>query len=47
LGSVEVSFKGEPIIKKELVALKTVEKGNIFRQLTDSAILLVVNRNEK
>ncbi|MGZ8097282.1 MAG: D-alanyl-D-alanine carboxypeptidase family protein [Methylosarcina sp.] len=47
LGSVEVSFKGEPIIKKDLVALKTVEKGNIFRQLTDSAILLVVNRNEK
>ncbi|MGZ8196312.1 MAG: D-alanyl-D-alanine carboxypeptidase family protein [Methylosarcina sp.] len=47
LGSVEVSFKGEPIIRKDLVALKTVEKGNIFRQLTDSAILLVVNRNEK
>jgi D-alanyl-D-alanine carboxypeptidase (penicillin-binding protein 5/6) len=47
LGSVEVSFKGEPIIKKDLVALKTVEKGNIFRQLTDSAILLVVNRNAK
>jgi len=47
LGSVEVSFKGEPIIKKDLVALKTVEKGNIFRQLTDSAILLVVNRDGK
>lgn len=47
LGSVEVSFKGEPIIKKDLVALKTIEKGNIFRQLTDSAILLVVNRNGK
>jgi D-alanyl-D-alanine carboxypeptidase (penicillin-binding protein 5/6) len=47
LGSVEVSFKDEPIIKKDLVALKTVEKGNIFRQLTDSAILLVVNRDGK
>lgn len=47
LGSVEVSFKGEPLIKKDLVALKTVEKGNIFRQLTDSAILLVINRDGK
>ncbi|MGR9086879.1 MAG: D-alanyl-D-alanine carboxypeptidase family protein [Gammaproteobacteria bacterium] len=45
LGSVDVSFKGEPVIKKDLIALKTINKGNIFRQLVDSAILLVVNRN--
>ncbi len=47
LGSVDVTFKGEPLLKKDLVALKSIEKGNIFRQLVDGAILMVVNRNGK
>lgn len=41
-GSVIVSFKDKEIVKKDLIALKTIERGNIFRRLVDSALLLIV-----
>lgn len=41
LGSVNVSLAGEVIADQKLVALSTIEKGNLFRRIYDAAILLV------
>lgn len=41
VGWVDVAYKGEVIAKKDLIALKSVEKGNIFRRLVDSALLMM------
>jgi serine-type D-Ala-D-Ala carboxypeptidase (penicillin-binding protein 5/6) len=41
LGSVNVSLAGEVIADQKLIALSTIEKGNLFRRLYDAAILLV------
>ena len=41
LGSVKVTLKDELIIDKDLVALQTVEQGNIFQRLADSAMLMM------
>lgn len=41
VGSVEVTLKGEVITKKDLIALKSIEKGNIFRRLVDNLLLLM------
>ena len=41
LGSVKVTLKDELIIDKDLVALQTVEQGNIFQRLADSAMLML------
>jgi D-alanyl-D-alanine carboxypeptidase (penicillin-binding protein 5/6) len=41
LGTVNVTLKGEPVVSKDLIALKAVEQGNIFQRLYDSAMLLL------
>ena len=41
LGSVNVSLAGEVIADQKLIALSTIEKGNLFRRMYDAAILLV------
>jgi D-alanyl-D-alanine carboxypeptidase (penicillin-binding protein 5/6) len=41
LGTVNVTLKGEPVVSKDLIALKSVEQGNIFRRFYDSAMLLL------
>jgi len=41
LGTVNVTLKGEPIISKDLIALKTIEQGNILQRLYDSAMMLL------
>ena len=41
LGSVKVTLKDELIVDKDLVALQTVEQGNIFQRLADSVMLMM------
>ncbi len=41
LGLVTVALKNETVITKDLVALKAVEEGGIFRRLYDSVLMLV------
>ncbi len=41
LGSVKVTLKEDLIIEKDLVALQAIEKGNIFRRLIDSVLLML------
>lgn len=41
LGSVTVKLKDEVVATKDLIALKEVEKGGIFRRLYDSALMMV------
>jgi D-alanyl-D-alanine carboxypeptidase (penicillin-binding protein 5/6) len=46
VGSVEAAYKGEVILKKDLIALKTIEKGNIFRRLVDNLLLMMDKSGE-
>ncbi len=41
LGTVNVTLKDEPIVSKDLIALKSVEQGNIFQRLYDSAMMML------
>jgi D-alanyl-D-alanine carboxypeptidase (penicillin-binding protein 5/6) len=41
LGSVSVNLKDQPVITKDLIALKPVAQGNIFRRLYDSALMMM------
>jgi len=41
MGSVNVTLKDQVLANKDLIALKTVNKGNIIRRLYDSALLLI------
>ncbi|MGZ5050671.1 MAG: D-alanyl-D-alanine carboxypeptidase family protein [Methylobacter sp.] len=41
LGTVNVTLKGEPLASQDLIALKTVEQGNIFQRLLDSAMMML------
>ena len=41
LGSVKVSLNDEVIVDKDLIALKTVDKGNIFQRLFDSVLMMI------
>lgn len=43
LGSVTVSFKGEVVSNKDLIALKTVNEGNIFKRAYDSILMMVTS----
>ena len=45
LGSVKVTLKDEVVINKDLVALKTVDQGNIFQRLSDS-IMMMMEKSE-
>ena len=41
LGTVSVTLAGEPLMEKKLIALTTVEKGNLMRKLYDAVLMLV------
>ncbi|MDP3589021.1 MAG: D-alanyl-D-alanine carboxypeptidase family protein [Methylobacter sp.] len=41
LGTVNVTLKDEQVVSKDLIALKSVEQGNIFQRLYDSAMMLL------
>ena len=45
LGSVTVKLKDELVATKDLVALKDVEKGGIFRRLYDSVLMMFKKNN--
>jgi len=40
-GTVNVTLAGEPVAEKKLIALSTINQGNLLRKLVDSALLLV------
>ncbi|TAL46780.1 MAG: D-alanyl-D-alanine carboxypeptidase [Methylovulum sp.] len=40
-GSVNVALKNEQLINKDLIALKSVEQGNIIRRLYDGAMMMM------
>ena len=41
LGTVNVTLKDEVVANKDLIALKSVEQGNIFQRLYDSAMMML------
>jgi len=41
LGTVSVTLKDEVVANKDLIALKSVEQGNIFQRLYDSAMMML------
>jgi len=41
LGSVKVTLKDELITDKDLIALKTVDQGNIIQRLSDSVMMMI------
>ncbi|WP_404357600.1 D-alanyl-D-alanine carboxypeptidase family protein [Methylotuvimicrobium sp. KM1] len=41
LGTVSVTLADEPLIEKKLIALTSVEKGNLMRKLYDTVLMLV------
>jgi D-alanyl-D-alanine carboxypeptidase (penicillin-binding protein 5/6) len=41
LGSVKVFLKDEVIADKDLIALKSVDQGNIIQRLSDSVIMMM------
>ncbi|MGZ5007848.1 MAG: D-alanyl-D-alanine carboxypeptidase family protein [Methylobacter sp.] len=41
VGTVNVTLKNDVIITKDLIAMKTVEQGNIFQRLYDSAMMML------
>jgi D-alanyl-D-alanine carboxypeptidase (penicillin-binding protein 5/6) len=41
LGSVKVNLKDAVIIEKDLIALKSVDQGNIFQRLSDSVLMMM------
>lgn len=46
-GSVSVTFKGEVVSQVDLIALKTVELGNIFQRAYDSIMILMGKSDDK
>ncbi len=46
LGSVKVTLGDDVIAEKDLVALKSVDQGNIFQRLSDSVIMMVEKSND-
>ncbi|MDD5460571.1 MAG: D-alanyl-D-alanine carboxypeptidase [Methylococcales bacterium] len=47
LGSVKVNLKDELIADKDLIALKPVDRGNIFQRLYDSVMIMIEKPDEK
>jgi len=41
LGTVKVTLKDQLVAEKDLIALKSVEEGNIFHRLTDSVLMMM------
>lgn len=46
-GSVSVTFKGDVVAQKDLIALKSVEAGNIFRRTYDSIMMMMEKSDEQ
>lgn len=46
-GSVNVELKGEIVSQKDLIALKSVEKGNVFYRAYDSIMMIMGKSDEK
>lgn len=46
-GSVSVALKGEVVSQKDLIALKSVETGNIFQRTYDSMMMLMEKSDDK
>jgi len=40
-GTVNVSLKDEPVTSRDLIALESIDKGNIFQRIYDEAMLLM------
>ena len=40
-GTINVTLAGEPVAEKKLIALNTIDSGNLLRKIVDSALLLV------
>jgi D-alanyl-D-alanine carboxypeptidase (penicillin-binding protein 5/6) len=47
LGIVKVTLKNEPIITADLVALQSVEQGNIFQRFYDSIVMMREKSSDK
>jgi serine-type D-Ala-D-Ala carboxypeptidase (penicillin-binding protein 5/6) len=47
LGTVSVTLKDEVVANKDLIALKSVEQGNIFQRLYDSAMMMLEKPDEQ
>ena len=47
LGTVKVTLKNEVIITADLVALQSVEQGNIFQRLYDSIMMMREKSSDK
>jgi len=46
-GSVSVTFKGEVVAQKDLIALKSIETGNIFQRTYDSIMMMMEKSDDK
>ena len=46
-GSVSVALKGEVVSQKDLIALKSIEKGNIFRRAYDGIMMRMEKSDDK
>jgi D-alanyl-D-alanine carboxypeptidase (penicillin-binding protein 5/6) len=46
-GSVSVALKGEVVSQKDLIALKSIETGNIFRRAYDSIMMMMEKSDDK
>jgi D-alanyl-D-alanine carboxypeptidase (penicillin-binding protein 5/6) len=46
-GSVSVALKGEVVSQKDLIALKAIETGNIFRRAYDSIMMMMEKSDDK
>ncbi|MEQ1528969.1 MAG: D-alanyl-D-alanine carboxypeptidase family protein [Methylococcales bacterium] len=47
LGSITVTLKGQVIANKDLIALKSVEKGNIFKRIIDGVLMMTAKTDDK
>jgi D-alanyl-D-alanine carboxypeptidase (penicillin-binding protein 5/6) len=47
LGTVTVTLKNDTVATKDLIALNNVEKGGIFRQIYDSALMMIGKSDAK
>jgi D-alanyl-D-alanine carboxypeptidase (penicillin-binding protein 5/6) len=47
VGTVNVELKGELVSQKDLIALKSIEKGNIFSRAYDSIMMMMEKSDDK
>jgi|WetSurSiteA1Bulk_404760.scaffolds.fasta_scaffold00018_46 serine-type D-Ala-D-Ala carboxypeptidase (penicillin-binding protein 5/6) len=46
-GSVSITFKGDVVAQKDLIALKSIETGNIFQRTYDSIMMIMEKSDDK